>query len=60
MTTSRQDLAFGRQGGRIVPWKDQATETCEVCGKPLAGGQERTHIACRPVEAPVEEPPSLF
>lgn len=61
MTTSKQDLAYGRQGGRIVPWKGAgAPALCDVCKQPMTAGQEGSHLSCRPaLEEPSPEP-SLF
>lgn len=48
MTTSKYDLAYGRQGGRIVPFTPPAApDPCDVCGLPVLSGLAR-HTACEP------------
>lgn len=42
-----RDLAFGRRGGG---WSDADVEaivrSCEVCGRPMLGGQRKRHGVC--------------
>lgn len=48
MTTSRYDLAYGRQGGRVVPFvPPPAPKVCDVCNEPVISGLDR-HTACEP------------
>ena len=65
MTTSRYDMMYGRQGGRIVPFAaeahDRESSTCDGCGKPLTNAEERYHRACAPAaHGAVDAAPSLF
>lgn len=59
MTTSKYDMLYGRQGGRIVPFAADAheiTATCDVCGGTLTNTEASTHAECTPPDAQ----PSLF
>lgn len=62
MTTSRYDMMYGRQGGRIVPFAAEAHDpaTCEACGRPLTNSDERYHRACVPSAGTDGDQPSLF
>jgi hypothetical protein len=49
--STRTDMAYGRQGGRIVegaPTDVIASRRCEVCGGGMLGGQRRRHHLCDP------------
>lgn len=51
MPTTTTDLAYGRQGGRIVkgaPTIPGPARHCEVCGGRMVVGQSRRHAACSP------------
>jgi hypothetical protein len=55
MTTSKRDLAYGRQGGRIVEFVPHVPPPiCDVCGRDVISGMAR-HSACEPAA-----PLSLF
>lgn len=58
MTTSKYDMLYGRQGGRIVPFAAEAHTpegVCEVCGKPMINAEARTHRDCATDTPPVDE-----
>lgn len=52
MTTSKFDMAYGRQGGRIVDYEDEFDADdfprCQACGEPMVVGQRDRHYLCRP------------
>jgi hypothetical protein len=48
MTTSKYDMAYGRQGGRIVAFVPPSPPpVCDVCDLPVVSGLAR-HTACEP------------
>lgn len=48
MTTSKYDMAYGRQGGRIVPFvAPDEPKVCDICHEPVVSGLTR-HRACEP------------
>lgn len=48
MTTSKYDLAYGRQGGRIVPFVPPPTPpVCDICDREVISGLAR-HTSCEP------------
>lgn len=49
MTSSANDIRYGRRGGRLTKWSDHTdTSPCEVCGRPMVLGQTRRHFVCSP------------
>ena len=47
--SQRTDMAFGRQGGRIVdgaPTDFTNARSCDECGELMLGGQYRRHHLC--------------
>jgi hypothetical protein len=49
--SQRTDMAYGRQGGRIVegaPTNLTNSRRCDVCGEPMHGGQRSRHHLCDP------------
>ena len=47
--STRTDMAYGRQGGRIVdgaPTDFTKARSCDICGGPMLGGQYRHHHLC--------------
>jgi hypothetical protein len=59
VTTSKYDMLYGRQGGRIVPFAAEAhepTARCEGCGGPLTNAEARYHRDCEPADgAPADD-----
>lgn len=43
-----RDIAYGRQGGRVVPASTHSTShpSCDLCGGPMTLGQRWAHLVC--------------
>ena len=49
MAVSARDVAYGRQGGRIVKFEQAVDDApCEVCGSLMTCGQKGRHAECSP------------
>ena len=51
--STRTDMNYGRRGGHWLPDGHEISTIdrlplCEVCTKPMAGGQRRRHHLCNP------------
>lgn len=54
------DMRYGRQGGRVVPFRQRPTDRrCEVCGGPMVDDTADVHRDCA-TDRPLEGQATLF